>query len=166
MSDEDDIEMGEDDMAAAIAAEAAEKAAVAGDDDEEMDMAAAMAADPSMGPQSEDDDEEMDMAAAMAGNSRASSKSVATLGGQHAHLVDGKAVGDVFVNVSIMLGKATLRVHQLLKLGRGAVVELERKLDEPVEIFANDILVAKGDVVVTDDNKIAVTLTEMVNKYQ
>ncbi|MCP4394649.1 MAG: flagellar motor switch protein FliN [Alphaproteobacteria bacterium] len=90
----------------------------------------------------------------------------ATLGGENAHLVDGKAVGDIFVNVSIMLGKATLRVHQLLKLGRGAVVELERKLDEPVEIFANEVLVAKGDVIVTDENKIAVTLTEMVNKYE
>lgn len=73
-----------------------------------------------------------------------------------------EAVYDVPVEVSVVLGKATLRVHQLLKLGRGAVVELERKTDEPVEVFANEVLVARGEVVVTDDDKLGVTLSEIV----
>lgn len=76
------------------------------------------------------------------------------------------AIYNVRINLSVVLGAATLRVHQLLKLGRGAVVELERKTNEPVEIFANDILIAKGEVVVTGDDMIGVTLTELVSSSQ
>lgn len=72
------------------------------------------------------------------------------------------AVLNVDVDVSVVLGKSDLRVHQLLKLGRGAVVELNQKTDDPVTVYANDILVAKGEVVVTDDDKIGVTLSEIV----
>lgn len=73
-----------------------------------------------------------------------------------------EAIYDVPVEVIVVLGKADLRVHQLLKLGRGAVVELARRTDEPVDIYANDILVARGEVVVTEGDKIGVTLTELV----
>jgi flagellar motor switch protein FliN/FliY len=58
--------------------------------------------------------------------------------------------------------QANLRVNQLLKLGRGAVVELEQRTSDPVEIFANDVLIAKGEVVITSGDKIGVTLTELV----
>lgn len=75
---------------------------------------------------------------------------------------DHPAIYNVRVNLSVVLGSANLRVHQLLKLGRGAVVELERKANEPVEILANDILIAKGEVIVTGDDMIGVTLTELV----
>jgi flagellar motor switch protein FliN/FliY len=73
-----------------------------------------------------------------------------------------KAIYDVPVEINVMLGKSNLRVNQLLKLGRGAVVELNRKTDEPVEIYADDILVARGEVVITNDDRIGVTLTEVM----
>jgi flagellar motor switch protein FliN/FliY len=72
------------------------------------------------------------------------------------------AIHTVDVDISVVLGKSNLRVHQLLKLGRGAVVELEQKTSDPVEIYANDILIARGEVVVTAGDKIGVTLTELV----
>jgi flagellar motor switch protein FliN/FliY len=76
--------------------------------------------------------------------------------------VSKQAVYTVPVEISVVLGKAVLRVNQLLKLGRGAVVELEQKINEPVEIYANDILIARGEVIITDGDKIGVTLTELV----
>lgn len=73
-----------------------------------------------------------------------------------------EAVQSVPVEISVVLGRADLRVHQLLKLGRGAVVELEQKITEPIEIFANGILIAKGEVNIIDGDKIGVTFTEIV----
>ena len=52
-------------------------------------------------------------------------------------------------------------MQQLLKLGRGAVVELDRKVGEPVDILVNNRLVARGEVVVVED-KIGVTMTEII----
>ena len=74
---------------------------------------------------------------------------------------DLKAVYDVPVQVSAVLGKATLQVHQLLKLGRGAVVELDRKVGEAIDIYINDRLVARGELVVVED-RLGVTMTEIV----
>ena len=62
-----------------------------------------------------------------------------------------EAVYDVPVTVSAVLGKATMQVSQLLKLGRGAVVELDRKLGEAIDIYVNNRLVARGEVVMVDD---------------
>ncbi|ABC23965.1 FliM/FliN family flagellar motor switch protein [Rhodospirillum rubrum] len=81
---------------------------------------------------------------------------------QDSKRISKQAVYTVPVEISVVLGKAVLRVNQLLKLGRGAVVELEQKISEPVEIYANDILVARGEVIITDGDKIGVTLTELV----
>ena len=61
------------------------------------------------------------------------------------------AVSDIPVNVSVVLGKTSMQVNQLLKLGRGAVIELERKVGEPLDIFVNNRLVARGEVVVVED---------------
>lgn len=72
------------------------------------------------------------------------------------------AIYKVPVEISVVLGKSNLRVNQLLKLGRGAVVELDQKTNQPVEIYANDILVARGEVVITEGDRIGVTLTELV----
>ena len=66
------------------------------------------------------------------------------------------------VDISVVLGQASLRVNQLLKLGRGAVVGLEQKTSDPVEILANEVLIARGGVVTTSGDKIGVTLTEPV----
>ena len=75
---------------------------------------------------------------------------------------DMEAVYDIPVTVSAVLGKATMQVSQLLKLGRGAVVELDRKLGEAIDIYVNNRLVARGEVVMVDENRLGVTMTEIV----
>ena len=72
------------------------------------------------------------------------------------------AVYDIPVTVSAVLGNATMQVSQLLKLGRGAVVELDRKLGEAIDIYVNNRLVARGEVVMVDDTRLGVTMTEIV----
>ena len=72
------------------------------------------------------------------------------------------AVFDIPVTVSVVLGKATLQVNQLLKLGRGAVIELDRRLGEAIDIYVNNRLVARGEVVLIDDNRLGVTMTEII----
>jgi flagellar motor switch protein FliN/FliY len=72
-----------------------------------------------------------------------------------------EAVYEIPVQVSAVLGKATMQVSQLLKLGRGAVVELDRKVGEAIDIYVNNRLVARGEVVVVDD-RLGVTMTEIV----
>ena len=72
-----------------------------------------------------------------------------------------EAVYDIPVQISVVLGKTSMQVNQLLKLGRGAVVELDRKVGEPIDIFVNNRLVAKGEIVVVED-RIGVTMTEII----
>ena len=74
---------------------------------------------------------------------------------------DVAAIYDIPVQVSAVLGRATMQVSQLLKLGRGAVVELDRKVGEAIDIYVNNRLVARGEVVVVED-KLGVTMTEIV----
>ena len=74
---------------------------------------------------------------------------------------DLEAVFDVPVHVSAILGKTHMEVSQLLKLGRGAVVELDRKVGEAIDIYVNNRLVARGEVVVVDD-RLGVTMTEII----
>ena len=73
-----------------------------------------------------------------------------------------QAIYDIPVTVSAVLGKATMQVSQLLKLGRGAVVELDRKLGEAIDIYVNNRLVARGEVVMVDDDRLGITMTEIV----
>ena len=73
-----------------------------------------------------------------------------------------EALYDVPVQISVVLGRTSMQLSNLLKLGRGAVIELERTVGEPVDIFVNSKMVAKGEIVVVD-NKIGVTLTEVVS---
>ena len=75
---------------------------------------------------------------------------------------DLEAIYDIPVTVSAVLGKATMQVSQLLKLGRGAVVELDRKLGEAIDIYVNNRLVARGEVVMVDDDRLGITMTEIV----
>ena len=74
---------------------------------------------------------------------------------------DLEAVYDIPVQVSAVLGKATMQVSQLLKLGRGAVVELGRKVGEAIDIYVNNRLVARGEVVVVEE-RLGVTMTEII----
>ena len=78
---------------------------------------------------------------------------------------DLEAVYDVPVTVQAVLGKSTMQVSQLLKLGRGAVVELDRKVGEAIDIFVNNRLVARGEVVIVDD-RLGITMTEIIKTSQ
>jgi flagellar motor switch protein FliN/FliY len=82
--------------------------------------------------------------------------------GQTGSMRDLDAVYDIPVQISAVLGRATMQVSQLLKLGRGAVVELDRRLGEAVDIYVNNRLVARGEVVMVDDNRLGITMTEIV----
>lgn len=70
-------------------------------------------------------------------------------------------VFDVPVNVSAVLGKTQIELNSLLKLNAGSVVELERKVGEAIDIYVNDRLVARGEVVVVDE-RLGVTMTEII----
>ncbi|MEP9359784.1 flagellar motor switch protein FliN [Sphingomonas sp. KR3-1] len=72
-----------------------------------------------------------------------------------------EAVHDVPVKVQAVLGRARMPIGELLQLGAGTVVELDRRVGEPVDIFVNDRLIARGEVVLID-NALGVTLTEIV----
>jgi flagellar motor switch protein FliN len=74
---------------------------------------------------------------------------------------DIDAIYDIPVQISAVLGKSTMPVNQLLKLGRGAVVELDRKVGEAIDIYVNNRLVARGEVIVVED-RLGVTMTEIV----
>ena len=74
---------------------------------------------------------------------------------------DLEAVYEIPVQVAAVLGKSSMQVSQLLKLGRGAVVELDRKVGEAIDIYVNNRLVARGEVVLVDD-KLGVTMTEII----
>ncbi len=74
---------------------------------------------------------------------------------------DLEALFDVPVRVSAVLGRARMPVGDLLKLGPGAVLELDRKVGEAIDIYVNNRLVARGEVVLVED-KLGVTMTEII----
>ena len=71
------------------------------------------------------------------------------------------AIGDAEVEMRVVLGTAILRVRDLLKLGRGAVVELDRKINAPSDIYVAGIKVARGEVTIVED-RLAVTIGEFI----
>lgn len=71
------------------------------------------------------------------------------------------AVYDIPVQIAAVLGTSQMQVSQLLKLGRGAVVELDRKVGEAIDIYVNNRLVARGEVVVVNE-RLGVTMTEII----
>jgi len=74
---------------------------------------------------------------------------------------DLEAVFDVPVQVSAVLGRSKMDVGELLKLGPGTVLELDRRVGEAIDIYVNDKLVARGEVVLVED-KLGVTMTEII----
>jgi flagellar motor switch protein FliN/FliY len=72
-----------------------------------------------------------------------------------------EAVYDVPVTLSAVIGSTKMLVSDLLKLTRGSVVELERRLGDPIDVYVNNRLIAKGEVVSVDD-KLAITMTEVI----
>jgi flagellar motor switch protein FliN/FliY len=76
---------------------------------------------------------------------------------------DLEAVFDVPVQVSAVLGRARMDVGDLLRLGPGTVLELDRKVGEAIDIYVNNRLVARGEVVLVED-KLGVTMTEIIKQ--
>ena len=74
---------------------------------------------------------------------------------------DLEAVFDVPVQVSAVLGRSRMEVGELLKLGPGTVLELDRRVGEAIDIYVNNRLVARGEVVLVED-KLGVTMTEII----
>lgn len=85
----------------------------------------------------------------------------AALGQKPRHL---ETVLQIPVSVKIVLGSATMPVANVLKLGRGAVVPLDRKVGEPVDVVVNGRVIARGEVVVLDEDnsRFGVSLTEVI----
>lgn len=71
------------------------------------------------------------------------------------------AVNEVVVEVSVVLGNAVMPISQLLKMGRGAVIDLDTEVDETVAVYANGKLVAHGEIVIVGEN-IAISITETI----
>ena len=71
----------------------------------------------------------------------------------------------VKVEISVVLGRSTIPMHQLLRMGRGAVIELDSKQDDSVLVLANDRPVAKGEIIIHGD-KIGVSITDLLKGYQ
>jgi len=74
---------------------------------------------------------------------------------------DLEAVFDVPVQVSAVLGRARMDIGNLLKIGPGTVLELDRKVGEAIDIYVNNRLVARGEVVLVEE-KLGVTMTEII----
>lgn len=79
--------------------------------------------------------------------------------------MDEPAITAVTVEISVVLGHSMMAIHQLLKMGRGAVIELDTTVNDMVAIYANDQLIARGDVMVVDDH-IGVTITDTVAEFE
>jgi flagellar motor switch protein FliN/FliY len=73
-------------------------------------------------------------------------------------------VDNVKVEISVVLGRSVIPMHQLLRMGRGAVIELDTNQDDPVTVLANDKPVAKGEIQIHGD-KIAVSVVELLRDY-
>lgn len=74
---------------------------------------------------------------------------------------DLESIYDIPVKVSAILGKTKIKVNKLLKLNKGAVIELDKKVGEAIDIYVNNNLVARGEVVIVDE-KLGITMTEIV----
>ena len=74
---------------------------------------------------------------------------------------DLEAVYDIPVKFSAILGNTKMKDSQLMNLNKGAIIELDRKVGEAIDIYVNNNLVARGEVVVVDD-KLGITMTEIV----
>lgn len=73
-------------------------------------------------------------------------------------------IDNIKVEISVVLGRSVIPMHQLLRMGRGAVIELNSHQDDPVLILANDKAVAKGEIQIQGE-KIAVSVVELLPNY-
>lgn len=90
------------------------------------------------------------------------------VGGLEREMIDGQNINamlNVSLNVQVVLGQARMSISQLLSLARGSVIEIDRKIGEPLDVMINDRLVARGDLVKVGEDGIGITLTEIVKDY-
>ena len=78
--------------------------------------------------------------------------------------MSSSSLNDVKVEISVLLGRSVIPMHQLLRMGRGAVIELDSHQDEPVTVLANNKAVAKGEIIIEGD-RIAVSVSEILKGY-
>ncbi len=188
--DESDLEAGigdDDDLEAQMAATmAAEGLGDEGDDDDlEAQMAAAM--DAELGDSDDDDDLEAQMAAAMGGDDTIDESLLSALGGGDDDYDDDEDVEaqpvefqqlrpsdesvekesidrllDVNLSLSVELGRKQMQIRDILDLGPGKIIELDKLAGEPVDLLVNGKLLAKGEVVVVDEN-FGVRITDLIS---
>ncbi len=75
--------------------------------------------------------------------------------------MNDQRLADVNLDISVVIGSAEMPIHQLLRMGRGAVIELDATTDDYVWILANNKLIARGEIMVNGEN-VAVQVTETV----
>lgn len=80
---------------------------------------------------------------------------------EQSHATEVEALLDVDVEIRAVLGTSMMPISQILKLGRGAVVELDRGVDDPIELIANGQVVAKAEIIVVED-RLGITVTEVL----
>ncbi len=71
-------------------------------------------------------------------------------------------LADVNLEISVVIGSAEMPIHQLLRMGRGAVIELDATTEDYVWILANNRLIARGEIMVNGEN-VAVQVTETIS---
>jgi flagellar motor switch protein FliN/FliY len=74
-------------------------------------------------------------------------------------------ISKVEVEISVVLGTTQMPIHQLLRMGRGAVIELDAIGDDQVEVVANDVPIARGQVILKDD-RITISITEVLPRSE
>ncbi len=72
---------------------------------------------------------------------------------------------NIDMNIQIVLGSSQMPIADLLKLRRGSVIELDKKIGEPVDIVVNQSLIARGDLIKVGENRVGISLTEIVKDY-
>jgi len=72
------------------------------------------------------------------------------------------AVEKVYVELSVVIGRSKMPINQLLKMGRGAVIELDSHQDDEVWILVNNVPIARGEIVVQEE-KVAVSITQKIS---
>ncbi|WP_235035419.1 FliM/FliN family flagellar motor switch protein [Roseomonas sp. 18066] len=70
---------------------------------------------------------------------------------------------DIPVNVQVVLGNKRLPMAALFDLSRGSVIEFDKKVGEPIDLMANERLIARGEIQITDDGRLSISITEIVS---
>ncbi|MCA9773201.1 MAG: FliM/FliN family flagellar motor switch protein [Myxococcales bacterium] len=75
------------------------------------------------------------------------------------------AMLNVGLHVQVVVGRSRMPIAQLLKLSRGSVIELDRRIGDPVDIVVSNVTIGRGDLVKLEDGKLGVTIKEIIKEY-